>query len=137
MTDTDRFDQAPRPDVQQAPPWRSLAVVMGPSVLVILYAIAGTLTAIVSALASPGSGRRFLLRTPLVGGALLPWIYLVLVRPWHSRWGATKEEARKSVPYDRFVPRPIAQTTRAITIRCREEEGQGYCSRNETTQPLT
>jgi hypothetical protein len=53
---------------------------------------------------------------------LLPWIYLLLARPWHSRWGATREEARKALPYDHFVPRPLAQTTRAVTIDAPPEE---------------
>jgi ligand-binding SRPBCC domain-containing protein len=41
---------------------------------------------------------------------------LLIARPWHSRWGATEEEARRALPYDHFVPDPIYQTTRAITI---------------------
>jgi len=90
--------------------------VIGPSVLVTIYAIAGTLATIVTALAPRAGGSRRLLRTPLIGGVLLPWIYLLLARPWHSRWGATREEARKALPYDHFVPRPLAQTTRAVTI---------------------
>jgi len=89
---------------------------MGPSLLVIVYAIVGTLTTILSVLAPQGSGSRRLLRTPLVGGALLPWTYMSIVRPWHSRWGATEGEARGALPYDHFVPRAIYQTTRAITI---------------------
>jgi uncharacterized protein YndB with AHSA1/START domain len=90
--------------------------VMGPSLVVIIYAIVGTFTTIHSMLASQGSGSRRLLRTPLVGGALLPWAYLLIVRPWHSRWGATEEEVRRALPYDHFVPDPIYQTTRAVTI---------------------
>jgi hypothetical protein len=112
----DRPEKNPRRDEQAAPPWRSLALVMGPSLVVIIYAIVGTLTTILSALAPRGSGSRRLLRIPLVGGALLPWAYLLIVRPWHSRWGATEEEARRALPHDHFVPDPIYQTTRAMTI---------------------
>ena len=115
QADTDRPDQNSQRDAQP-PPWRSLAVVIGPSVLVIIYAIVGTLTTIISALASARSRPRRLPRPALGGGALLPWTYLLLVRPWHSRWGATQAEARQPLPYDHFVPRPLAQTTRAITI---------------------
>jgi hypothetical protein len=97
--------------------------VVGPSVLVVIYALVGTLTTVLSALAPPRSRSRRLLRTPLVGGALLPWAaYLLLVRPWHSRWGATQEEARRVLPYDHFVPTPLAQTTRAITIDAPAEQ---------------
>jgi hypothetical protein len=52
----------------------------------------------------------------------LPWAYLLLVRPCHSRCGATKEEAHRPLPYDHFVPRPTAQTTRTITIDAPAEE---------------
>ena len=121
-TGTDRPEKIPRRDEQEAPPWRSLAVVMGPSALVVVYAIVGTLATILSALAPRGSGSRRLLRTPVVGGALLPWAYLLLVRPWHSRWGATEGEASGALPHDHFVPRPIFQTTRAITIDAPAEE---------------
>jgi hypothetical protein len=93
-----------------------LVVVLGPSLLVVAYSVVGTLAAIVGTLAHPGRKRWRLLRTPLVGGALLPWAYLLLVRPWHSGWGATREEAHRSLPFDHFVPRPLAQATRAITI---------------------
>jgi hypothetical protein len=101
----------------QAPPWRSLAVVVGPSLLVIAYALIGTLSVIVSASARAGrEWRRRLPRPALTGGACLPWAYFFLVRPWHTRWGATREEVARPLPYDHFVPRPLAQTTRAITI---------------------
>ena len=107
----------------QPPAWRAPAVTFGPSVLVLLYAIVGTLFTVVGALARRGSRRRrLLLRTPLVGGALLPWAYLLAVRPWHLNWGVTGEEARRPLPYDHLVPRPIAQITRAITVHAPAEE---------------
>jgi len=91
--------------------------------LLVLYATVGTLSTIVGALARRGSRRRrILLRTPLVGGALLPWAYLLLVCPWHLSWGVTEEEARRPLPYDRLVPRPVAQITRAITIYAPADE---------------
>ena len=119
---TDRPDQNSQKDAQEAPPWRSLAIVIGPSVLIIIYAIVGTLTTIISALASARSTPRRLPSLALAGGALLPWTYLLLVRPWHSRWAATQAEASQPLPYDHFVPRPLAQTTRAITINASAEE---------------
>jgi hypothetical protein len=95
----------------------------GLSGLLVLYAIVGALVTIVGALARRGSRRRrLLLRTPLVGRALLPWVYLLLVRPWHLNWSVTEEEARRSLPYDHLVPRPIAQITRAITIHASTDE---------------
>src|SRR5215208_5577028 len=76
-----------------SPLWRAPAVTIGPSVLLVLYAIAGTISTIVGALARPGSKRRRFLRTSLVGGALLPWVYFIFVRPWHLNWSVTQEEA--------------------------------------------
>src|ERR1035437_8873144 len=32
-----------------------------------------------------------------------------LMRPWYSRWGATDEEVRRSLPGDELVPSPRAQ----------------------------
>jgi hypothetical protein len=85
--------------------------------LAVAYALVGTLNAIVFASARTGRGwRRRLPRIALSGGALLPWAYFLSVRPWHTRWGATKEEVAQPLPYDHFVPCPLAQTTRAVTI---------------------
>jgi uncharacterized protein YndB with AHSA1/START domain len=106
----------------QSPSWRAPAVTFGPSILLVLYAIAGTISTIVGALARPGSRRRLLLRIPLVGGALLPWVYFLLVRPWHLNWSVTEEEAHRPLPYDHLVPRPVAQITHAITINAPAEE---------------
>lgn len=102
--------------------WRGPAVTLGPSVLLVLYAVVGTLATLVGAPARPGSWRRGFLRAPLVGGALLPWVYFLLVRPWHLNWGVTEEEARRPLPYDQLVPRPIAQITHAITIHAPADE---------------
>jgi hypothetical protein len=39
-----------------------------------------------------------------------------LLRPWHTRWGATAQEARSAMPGDEYFPRAQFQATRAITI---------------------
>jgi hypothetical protein len=39
-----------------------------------------------------------------------------LLRPWHTRWGATKAETRAAMPGDECFPRAGFQATRAITI---------------------
>jgi hypothetical protein len=118
---TSRRDQDTQRNGQPLP-WRSLVVVVGPSLLVVAYAIAGTLATIASALRLRGSGSRRLPGPTSAGGALLPWAYLLLLRPWHSRWGASQEEADGPLPYDHFVPRPLAQTTRAVTIKAPPEQ---------------
>ena len=43
--------------------------------------------------------------------------YLLSVRPWQLRWGATAAEVAESLPGDELVPHPKLQTTRAITIQ--------------------
>ena len=42
-------------------------------------------------------------------------LYLLIGRPWHRRWGATRLEAAEPLPGDDLVPGGSA-TTRAITI---------------------
>ncbi|HJT38152.1 MAG TPA: hypothetical protein VJ818_06980 [Actinomycetota bacterium] len=41
--------------------------------------------------------------------------YVVLVRPWASRWGATDEEIARAMPGDEIIA-PANSTTRAISI---------------------
>ena len=49
-------------------------------------------------------------------------LYLLALRPWHIRWGATDEEVSRAMPGDEVIPNPTLFTTRAITIRARPEE---------------
>ena len=42
--------------------------------------------------------------------------YLLLIRPWHLRWGATDAEVAGTFAGDERVPNPVLQSTRAITI---------------------
>ncbi|NUP02211.1 MAG: hypothetical protein HOV96_15375 [Nonomuraea sp.] len=42
--------------------------------------------------------------------------YLLAVRPWHLRWGATDDETREELPGDDLVPLPQLQATRAVTV---------------------
>jgi len=39
-----------------------------------------------------------------------------LLRPWHTRWGATSGEVRCAIPGDEQLPRAQFQATRAISI---------------------
>ena len=48
-------------------------------------------------------------------------VYLVLIRPWQLRWGATDAEVARSLPGDDVVTRPSFNATRAITIQARPE----------------
>lgn len=42
--------------------------------------------------------------------------YVLAVRPWHLRWGATEEEVRRPLPGDELVSRPNVEATHAVTI---------------------
>jgi len=54
--------------------------------------------------------------------AIATGVYLLLIRPWHLRWGATDEEVRRPMPGDDEVKHPMYRTTRAITIKARPAE---------------
>jgi hypothetical protein len=49
-------------------------------------------------------------------GAAVVSLYQLLIRPWHLKWGATKDETRQPLPGDELVPQPKMESTRAITI---------------------
>ena len=54
----------------------------------------------------------------LLGGLiLLIGLYFLLFWPWLSRWGATDEEVRESLPGDELIAAPIFVTTKAVTIQ--------------------
>lgn len=58
------------------------------------------------------------------GGSLLAaasWAYLLILRRWHLRWGATDEEIQRPMPADELVPHPHLDTTRALTIEAPPE----------------
>lgn len=40
-----------------------------------------------------------------------------LLRPWYSKWGASAAEVEMTLPGDEFVPNPVLESTRAITIQ--------------------
>lgn len=51
-----------------------------------------------------------------LSGAAAFALYRFVIRPWHLRWGATAEEATRSMPGDDLVPQPDIAFTRAVTI---------------------
>lgn len=55
------------------------------------------------------------------GGAAVA-AYAGIFHPWQRRWGATRSEARRSMPGDDDVPDPTFATTRAVTIEARPED---------------
>jgi hypothetical protein len=61
-----------------------------------------------------GHLRRTLLVAAVAGIAVSA--YWTILRPWHARWGATADEARRPLPGDDPAAEPGFQTTRAVTI---------------------
>ena len=55
-------------------------------------------------------------RVVMAGAAGLA-AYMLVIRPWHLKWGATRSEAQGPQPGDAIVERPRIETTRAITIQ--------------------
>ena len=55
-------------------------------------------------------------RLPALAGVAIT-AYIVGVRPWHLRWGATPEEVARPLPGDELVAEPVTSATHAITIR--------------------
>lgn len=105
----------PKRNVAAEGTWRSLLVTFGPSVVLDLLLAASLITTALGKLPDPRRGAWSLGRAASMG-ALLPWVYVLVARPWHLRWGATEEETRKRLPGDNLVPQPVAQMTRAVTI---------------------
>ena len=52
----------------------------------------------------------------LAAATALSALYALGVRPTLLRWGATLEESASPLPGDGLIPRPVGQTTRAVTI---------------------
>jgi hypothetical protein len=50
------------------------------------------------------------------------WVVSPVLRPWHMRWGAAREEVTAPMPGDDVVPRAQFNATRAITIGARPED---------------
>ena len=73
----------------------------------------------------PGKRTASLLRLLAILGAMLPWAYAFVVRPWHLRWGATDEEIGKPLLGDKLVPDPVLESTRAITVHAPVEDVVG------------
>jgi hypothetical protein len=102
---------------------RGAAVMYGPAVVLDIFE--GISVFVMASGKLPhrqGSRAARILRPIMTAGALLPWIYLLIVRPWHMNWGAKDEEVRKRFPGDELVPHPTLESTRAITVRASATE---------------
>jgi hypothetical protein len=57
-----------------------------------------------------------------VTGTVVLIAYVVRIRPWHLRWGATDAEVYQSLPGDELVLHPKLTATHAITIHASAAE---------------
>jgi hypothetical protein len=48
---------------------------------------------------------------------ILVLLYAFVYAPWQQHWGATDAEVQMTLPGDELVPKPLYQSTRAITIQ--------------------
>ena len=67
----------------------------------------------------------FIKKGILVGAALLGGLtatYIGFIRPRQMRWGATTEEATRTLPYDELVPNPTWSSTRVVTVEATPEQ---------------
>ena len=62
--------------------------------------------------------RKVLTRTVggLAAGAAALAVYVLAVRPWHLRWGASDGELEETLPGDELVPGAKVSATHAITV---------------------
>ena len=60
---------------------RGFGMMLGPSLLLDLFAAAGTLTVVTGWIARPREGLARLLRPLAILGTILPWVYALAIRP--------------------------------------------------------
>jgi hypothetical protein len=101
---------------------RAFGVTIGSSLLLDLFVAASTLFIATGRIMRPKKRTARLLRPLVILGAVLPWAYALVVRPWHLRWGATDEEVGNPLPGDDLVPNPAIESTRSITVNVPVEE---------------
>jgi hypothetical protein len=58
----------------------------------------------------------------VIAGAAALAVYLLWIRPWYLRWGATDAEVERAMPGDEEIENPTHVTTRAVTIKARPAE---------------
>ena len=115
---------------------RMIAVCFGPSVVLNLLLAASVAATASGDLPDPNRGLAArLLRRAATVGSLAPLVYLLVIRPWHLRWGATSEDARRPMPGDELVPRPIVESIRAVTVHRRDAKRSRLRGAGEASVP--
>jgi len=63
--------------------------------------------------------RRKLKRALVIGSVAMVAavsLYIMFIRPWQLRWGATDIEVAREMPADDFIVNPTFNATRAVTV---------------------
>jgi hypothetical protein len=95
----------------------------GPSVLLDLFIAASVGTLVRQALGIRSGcavERRF--RPLACFGISMATTYLLAVRPWLRRWGATDDELARALPGDELVPDPAIDSTWSVTVEAPAED---------------
>ena len=96
---------------------RAFGTVYGPSVLLNLFVAASAATLVRRAC---GRGSACVLERrvrPIAGlGVGMAAAYVIAIRPWLRRWGATDDEVKRALPGDELVPDPAINSTWSVTI---------------------
>ena len=58
----------------------------------------------------------------VIAAAVIAMAFIGLYRPWHLKWGATREELARSMTGDDIVQRPAFNATRVVSIDARPED---------------
>jgi hypothetical protein len=82
--------------------------------LIVLGAIVASLAVLAGLIALLGAATGIVVGLLIAAGVI--GTYLVVVCPWHRRWGATDDEVDRPMPGDDLLQPDAPSTTRAITI---------------------
>src|SRR5687768_2142183 len=89
---TERTNASGQDKTYVAAKLRGAAVMYGPAVVLDLFEGISVLVTALGKLPDPQGSRAARVLRPLAAvGALAPWAYLLIIRPWHINWGATDE----------------------------------------------
>jgi hypothetical protein len=59
---------------------------------------------------------------PALVGTAATALYVLVIRPWHVRWGAEPEDEQRELPGDELLPRDGTQILHAVTINAPVEK---------------
>ena len=97
--------------------YRPATAAAGIAVDVILLGIVGLVAIPRRPWTRPRTGPRAVIGRTLAYATLAYVAVVIVMRPWHSRWGSSDAELRAALPGDEFVPNPHYTIQHAVTIK--------------------